>query len=84
MITCLIIDDERNSREFLTKLISQYFSSKLFVVDCVDSVEKAVEVINKLHPELVFLDIEMKGQDGFKLFKYFDNVFFDIIFYYGS
>jgi two-component system LytT family response regulator len=80
MITCLIIDDEKNSREVLNKIINQYFSSKLYVVDAVDSVAKGVEVINKLHPELVFLDIEMKGEDGFQLFKHFDSVFFDIIF----
>jgi len=80
MITCLIIDDEKNAREFLIKLISHYFASKLIIVDAVDSVEMGVEVINKLHPELVFLDIEMKGEDGFQLFKYFDTVFFDIIF----
>ncbi len=80
MITCLIIDDEKNSRDFLIKLINQYFGSKLYVVDAVDSVAKGVEVINKLHPELVFLDIEMKGEDGFQLFKHFDSVLFDIIF----
>ena len=80
MITCIIIDDERLSREFLTKLIAQYFSTKLIVLDAVESVEKGVDVINKLRPELVFLDIEMKGQDGFQLFKYFDSVFFDIVF----
>jgi two-component system LytT family response regulator len=80
MITCIIIDDEKPAREFLTKLISQYFGTKLIVLDAVESVSKGVEVINKLHPELIFLDIEMKGEDGFQLFKYFDNVFFDIIF----
>lgn len=80
MITCIIIDDEKPAREFLTKLINQYFGTKLLVLDAVESVTKGVEVINKLHPELIFLDIEMKGEDGFQLFKYFDNVFFDIIF----
>ena len=80
MITCIIIDDEKPAREFLTKLIKQYFDKKLIVLDSVESVEKGVEAINKLHPELIFLDIEMKGEDGFQLFKYFDNVFFDIIF----
>jgi two-component system LytT family response regulator len=80
MITCIIIDDEKPAREFLTKLINQYFGTKLLVLDAVESVAKGVEVINKLHPELIFLDIEMKGEDGFQLFKYFDNVFFDIIF----
>lgn len=80
MITCIIIDDEKPAREFLTKLINQYFGQKLVVLEAVESVEKGVEAINKMHPELIFLDIEMKGEDGFQLFKYFDNVFFDIIF----
>lgn len=80
MITCIIIDDEKPAREFLKKLINQYYSNKIIVLETVDSVAKGVEAINKLHPELIFLDIEMKGEDGFQLFKYFDNVFFDIIF----
>lgn len=80
MITCIIIDDEKPAREFLTKLINQYFGQKIVVLEAVESVEKGVEAINKFHPELIFLDIEMKGEDGFQLFKYFDNVFFDIIF----
>jgi len=80
MITCIIIDDEKPARDFLKKLIEQYYSNKIIVLETSDSVQKGVEVINKLHPELIFLDIEMKGEDGFQLFKYFDNVFFDIIF----
>lgn len=80
MITCIIIDDEKPAREFLSKLINQYFNTKLVVLDAVESIEKGIEAINKLHPELIFLDIEMKGSNGFQLFKYFDNVFFDIIF----
>lgn len=64
----------------MEKLIKQHFSNKLVVIETADTVEKGVMLINKLRPELVFLDIEMKGEDGFKLFKYFDNVFFDIIF----
>ena len=80
MITCIIIDDEKPAREFLEKLINQYYSNKIVVLETADSVAKGVEAINKLHPELIFLDIEMKGEDGFQLFKNFDNVFFDIIF----
>jgi len=80
MITCIIIDDEKPSREFLQKLIEKFFDKKIIVLDAVESVAKGIEVINRLKPELIFLDIEMKGEDGFQLFKYFDNVFFDIIF----
>jgi two-component system LytT family response regulator len=80
MITCIIIDDEAPAREFLEKLILQFFHQKIIVLDTADSVVNGIELINRLHPELIFLDIEMKGEDGFQLFKYFDNVFFDIIF----
>ena len=80
MITCIIIDDEAPAREFLEKLILQFFHQKIIVLDAADSVVNGIELINRLHPELIFLDIEMKGEDGFQLFKYFDNVFFDIIF----
>lgn len=80
MITCIIIDDEAPAREFLEKLILQFFHQKIIVLDTADSVANGIELINRLHPELIFLDIEMKGEDGFQLFKYFDNVFFDIIF----
>ena len=80
MITAIIIDDEKPAREFLSKLIDKFFANKIKVLDSVDTIEKAVESINRLKPELVFLDIELKAQDGFQLFKHFDSVFFDIIF----
>ena len=47
MLTAIIIEDERNSREFLEKLILRYFSDKIVVLETVDSVAKGVEVIKK-------------------------------------
>jgi two-component system LytT family response regulator len=73
MITCIIIDDEKPAREFLEKLIHQYFGTKLIVLGAVESVSQGVELINKLHPELIFLDIEMKGK---KNMQNFINVYF--------
>jgi two-component system, LytTR family, response regulator len=80
MTTCIIIDDERNAREFLEKLINKHFSDKLIVLDSASNIKDAVTSINKFRPELVFLDIEMPEEDGFELFKYFNAFFFDIIF----
>ncbi|TVR76652.1 MAG: DNA-binding response regulator [Chitinophagaceae bacterium] len=80
MTTCIIVDDERNAREFLEKLINKHFPKKLIVLDTASSVNQAVNLIKKHHPELVFLDIQMPEEDGFELFKYFNNIFFDIIF----
>ncbi len=80
MTTCIIIDDEKNAREFLEKLINKHFSDKLIVLDTVGNIKDAVTSINKFRPELIFLDIEMPEEDGFELFKYFNQLFFDIIF----
>ncbi len=80
MRTCIIIDDERKSRETLRKIIERYFSSKLKVLFLADSVKEGVFAINKYHPEIVFLDIEMPEENGFKLFEYFDIYNFEVIF----
>ena len=37
-------------------------------------------LINRLVPNLVFLDIEMPDEQGLHLFKYFDEIHFEVIF----
>lgn len=44
------------------------------------SVNEGVEFIREHQPELVFLDINMPNEYGFKLFDYFDKISFDVIF----
>ena len=82
MLTAIIIEDERNSREFLEKLILRYFSDKIVVLEAVDSVAKGVEVIKKYKTALdvVFLDIQMPEENGFELFKYISDVTFEVVF----
>lgn len=72
MHTAIIIEDERNSREFLEKLIKRSFSEKVVVLEAVESVAKGVKAINKYKSKLdiVFLDIQMPEENGFELFKY--------------
>lgn len=80
MKTCIIIDDEKNARETLAKIIERYFSNKLSILQLVDSVKEGVFAINKYRPDIVFLDIEMPEENGFKLFEYFDIYDFEVIF----
>ncbi len=80
MRTCIIIDDEKNAREALEKIIQRYFSSQLQIVFMADSVKEGVFAINKYRPDIVFLDIEMPEENGFKLFDYFDIYNFEVIF----
>ncbi|MCD4834765.1 MAG: LytTR family DNA-binding domain-containing protein [Bacteroidales bacterium] len=80
MKTCIIIDDEKNAREALAKIIERYFNTKVKILQLVDSVKEGVFAINKHHPDIVFLDIEMPEENGFKLFDYFDIYDFEVIF----
>jgi len=78
--TSVIIDDERKSRETLQKIIERYFSEKIRIVYLASNVQDGVLAINKYNPRLVFLDIEMPGENGFKLFDYFTYYNFEVIF----
>ncbi len=80
MITCIIVDDERKARESFEKIIIRYFKEKLKVVALCESVKEGVAAINKYSPNVVFLDIEMPNENGFKLFNYFENLNFEVIF----
>ncbi|MFC2096149.1 LytR/AlgR family response regulator transcription factor [Bacteroidota bacterium] len=80
MKTCIIIDDEKNAREALAKIVERYFETKIKILQLADSVKEGVFAINKYRPDIVFLDIEMPEENGFKLFDYFDIYDFEVIF----
>lgn len=80
MWTSIIIDDERTSRETLKKIIEKYFNEQISIVYSAASVQDGAHAIRKFDPKLVFLDIEMPGENGFKLFDYFDYYTFEVIF----
>ncbi len=76
----MIIDDEVNSRDDLRLLIERHFKDRLLVMGECESVEEGVRQINATLPDLVFLDISMPREDGFKLFEKFDDIDFDVVF----
>lgn len=80
MKTCIIVDDEKNARETLEKMIKRYFSDDLDVVATASSVKEAVGIIKQTKPDVIFLDIEMPEENGLQLFRYFETFAFDVIF----
>lgn len=66
----LIIDDERLARKDLTSLLKK-FSDIEIVAEC-DSAEMAMLEIDKHKPDVLFLDIQMPGKDGFALLEELD------------
>lgn len=77
----IIVDDEPNARIALRGLLEENFGQVELLAECKD-VPEAVKTINKLKPDLVFLDIEMPGYSGFELLDFFDEkqINFKIIF----
>lgn len=80
-IKAIIVDDEPNAQKALQGLILENFEQVQIVTLCKD-VPEAVKAINKYKPDVVFLDIEMPGYNGFELLDFFDaqQISFKIIF----
>lgn len=75
----LIVDDEPKAQINLFNLVKEY-TKDVEVVATVGTLNDAVEAIQKFQPDLVFLDVEMDGENGFDLFKMIDHLEFDVIF----
>src|SRR6185436_19013075 len=60
----LIVDDEREARRRLARLLAAHSEEIEIAGEAVDG-SSAVEAIQKLEPDVVFLDIEMPALDGF-------------------
>jgi len=80
MISCVLIDDERKARETFDMIVQRYLPGTMKVAAMCESVKEGARCIQKIHPDIVFLDIEMPGENGFKLFEYIDNVNFEVVF----
>lgn len=68
----LIVDDERLARKELISLLAEY--KDIEVIDEAVNVDDAYEKIEKLAPDLLFLDIQMPGKTGFQLLEMLDSV----------
>lgn len=78
-IKVAIIDDESHCIESLIIHLNDLFP-ELSVVYKTNNVQQAVEELGKLEIDLLFLDIEMPGMNGFQLLENFPNRSFDVIF----
>jgi two-component system LytT family response regulator len=79
MIKAILIDDEVHCLDTLNMMLSDYCSEVQVIEQCV-SAKKALEAIEKLKPDLVFLDIEMPVMNGFELLEQLSTISFAIIF----
>ena len=79
MLKCLIVDDERKSRESLKILVEDFCDNTRVVALC-PTVDEALQAIEEHKPHVVFLDIQMQGETGFDLLEKLKKIEFEIIF----
>ncbi|HLC84078.1 MAG TPA: LytTR family DNA-binding domain-containing protein [Bacteroidia bacterium] len=68
----IIIDDERLARQELKSLLASY--PEIEVVGEASNVETAIDSIKQLKPDVIFLDIQMPGKNGFELLEEISGV----------
>jgi two-component system LytT family response regulator len=71
-MTALIVEDERLARLELRRLLAPH--REVEIVGEARHAEEALEMIPKLAPDLIFLDIQMPGMTGFDLLERLEEV----------
>ncbi|MFN8238150.1 MAG: LytTR family DNA-binding domain-containing protein [Chitinophagales bacterium] len=70
MIKAILVDDEKNNRLTLLKLIEKFCPQVTVTAEC-DSVDSAIAAIEADGTDVVFLDVEMPGKNGFELLAHY-------------
>ena len=79
MINAIIIDDERNNIENLEQLLHLY-CPEVNIISTAFNSKDGKEIILQLDPDLVFLDIQLPGENGFELLQSLPKYTFDVVF----
>jgi len=79
MLKAIIVDDEAKARRILESFLVDY-CPQVQIMALTEDIPAAVKAIQKFKPDIVFLDIEMPGYNGFQLLEFFEEIDFEIIF----
>lgn len=79
MLKATILEDEEDSRKLLSGFLQDY-CPQVKVVASVDNATSSLDAIYMHQPDVVFMDIELKGETCFDLLQKLGEIHFDIIF----
>ncbi len=79
MIKSILVDDEEHCLNTLEILLGEY-CPQVQVLERCQSVDAAMQAINKWTPQLIFLDVELPVKNGFELLEQFTEPPFSVIF----
>ena len=78
-IQTILIDDEPSSLQVLTQRINKH-CPEVNILEACDTPVLGIQAIEKYHPQLVFLDIEMPGMNGFTMLQKLSYRNFQLVF----
>lgn len=79
MLKAVILDDETRGSKLLSQKL-QSFEDELQVVGIFNEPAKALNAIMTLDPDVLFLDVEMPGINGFQFLERLGSFSFEVIF----
>jgi two-component system LytT family response regulator len=82
MIRSILVDDEVHNLDLLAILLSRYCPD-IEILESVQSINEAYDLIHTLKPDLVFLDVKLLEGTGFDLLRKFNEINFEVIFISG-
>jgi two-component system, LytTR family, response regulator len=78
-LSAIIVEDEELSRETLRNYLSKYCANVTVVAEAANIIEGKA-AIERLKPDVVFLDVEMPYGNAFDLLEQLDDITFETIF----
>jgi two-component system, LytTR family, response regulator len=80
MLKCYIVDDEQNAVDALVAMLKKKFVQQVIICGSNIKASAAIEEIELLKPDVLFLDVEMPSMTGLDLLKHFPDRNFHVIF----
>ncbi len=68
----IIIDDERLARQELKNMLIPF--DEIELIGEAANADEAIEMIQQSNPDLIFLDVQMPGKDGFEMLQELNSV----------
>ncbi len=79
MISCIVIDDEKQHRDYLKEIVEKNFTD-IVVTGEAKSVKDGIQLVNQSAFDILFLDVRMPPQSGFDLLRSVTKRDFEIVF----
>lgn len=77
-VSAIIVEDEKDALRLLSNILKDNCPNVDIIANA-NTKEQAVELINKLDPQLVFLDIHLGNENAFSIFEQLKSINFKLI-----